>query len=90
MSTMQLQFNTDSSVMGTEDVAVRIEAQVRHRLARFSARLTRVAGGRAACHAPGPIPHAASTRSIALATPKKPALASGQVARARSSGSVTS
>ncbi len=42
MSTMQFQFNTDSSVMGTEDVAVRIEAQVRHRLARFSERLTRV------------------------------------------------
>ena len=39
---MQFQFNTDSSVMGTSDVAARIEAQVRQRLARFSERLTRV------------------------------------------------
>lgn len=42
MSTMQFQFNTDSSVMGTRDVATRIEARVRQRLARFSERLTRV------------------------------------------------
>lgn len=42
MSTMQFQFNTDSSVMGTEDVATRIETHVRHRLARFEDRLTRI------------------------------------------------
>lgn len=42
MSTMQFQFNTDSSVMGTEEVAARIEAQVRQRLARFADRLTRL------------------------------------------------
>ncbi|MCR9179384.1 HPF/RaiA family ribosome-associated protein [Erythrobacter sanguineus] len=40
--TMQFQFNTDSSVMGTENVAERIEQQVRHRLARFEERLTRI------------------------------------------------
>ncbi|WP_245804578.1 HPF/RaiA family ribosome-associated protein [Erythrobacter tepidarius] len=40
--TMQFQFNTDSSVMGTQNVAERIEQQVRHRLARFANRLTRV------------------------------------------------
>lgn len=42
MSTMQFQFNTDSSVMGTQDVAERIEAQVRKRLERFADRLTRI------------------------------------------------
>jgi ribosome-associated translation inhibitor RaiA len=42
MSAMQFQFNTDSSVMGTADVAARIETQVRHRLARFEDRLTRI------------------------------------------------
>ena len=42
MSTMQFQFNTDSSVMGTAEVSTRIEAQVRHRLARFAERLTRL------------------------------------------------
>jgi len=42
MSTLQFQFNTDSSVMGTRDVAQRIEAQVRTRLARFAERLTRI------------------------------------------------
>lgn len=42
MSTMQFQFNTDSSVMGTQEVAQRIEAQVRQRLERFSERLTRL------------------------------------------------
>ncbi len=39
---MQVQFNSDSSVMGTENVAERIEAQLRHRLARFEDRLTRL------------------------------------------------
>jgi len=39
---MQFQFNTDSSVMGTENVAERIESQVRQRLARFEDRLTRI------------------------------------------------
>lgn len=39
---MQVQFNSDSSVMGTENVAERIEAQVREKLARFDERLTRV------------------------------------------------
>jgi ribosome-associated translation inhibitor RaiA len=42
MTTMQFQFNTDSSVMGTVEVATRIEQQVRHRLARFEDRLTRL------------------------------------------------
>jgi ribosome-associated translation inhibitor RaiA len=42
MSTMQFQFNTDSSVMGTQEVATRIEAQVRQRLERFADRLTRI------------------------------------------------
>ncbi|QZD87351.1 HPF/RaiA family ribosome-associated protein [Qipengyuania psychrotolerans] len=39
---MQFQFNSDSSVMGTENVAERIEAQLRERLARFEDRLTRL------------------------------------------------
>lgn len=42
MSTMQFQFNSDSSVMGTQDVAARIEQQVRSKLERFSDRLTRL------------------------------------------------
>lgn len=42
MSDMQFQFNSDSSVMGTDNVAERIEEQVRHKLARFEDRLTRV------------------------------------------------
>ncbi|QKG70518.1 HPF/RaiA family ribosome-associated protein [Erythrobacter mangrovi] len=39
---MQVQFNSDSSVMGTENVAARIEAKVRDKLARFEDRLTRL------------------------------------------------
>jgi hypothetical protein len=39
---MQVQFNSDSSVMGTENVATRIEAAVRAKLARFEDRLTRL------------------------------------------------
>lgn len=39
---MQVQFNSDSSVMGTENVAERIEARVREKLGRFEDRLTRV------------------------------------------------
>ncbi|MXO97252.1 HPF/RaiA family ribosome-associated protein [Erythrobacter aquimaris] len=39
---MQVQFNSDSSVMGTENVAERIETSVREKLARFEDRLTRV------------------------------------------------
>lgn len=39
---MQVQFNSDSSVMGTQNVAERIEAQVRDRLSRFEDRLTRL------------------------------------------------
>jgi ribosome-associated translation inhibitor RaiA len=42
MSTMQFQFNTDSSVMGKQEVATRIENQVRQKLARFEDRLTRL------------------------------------------------
>lgn len=42
MTTMTFQFNSDSSVMGTEGVAARIEQQVRHKLARFEDRLTRL------------------------------------------------
>ena len=36
---MQVQFNSDSSVMGTDNVAERIEARVRDKLARFEERL---------------------------------------------------
>ena len=39
---MQFQFNSDSSVMGTEEVATRIEAMMREKLARFEERLTRI------------------------------------------------
>lgn len=39
---MQVQFNSDSSVMGTENVASRIETRVREKLARFEERLTRL------------------------------------------------
>jgi ribosome-associated translation inhibitor RaiA len=39
---MQVQFNSDSSVMGTQEVAERIERQVTEKLARFADRLTRV------------------------------------------------
>lgn len=39
---MQFQFNSDSSVMGTENVAERIENSVRHKLERFEERLTRL------------------------------------------------
>ena len=39
---MQFQFNSDSSVMGTENVAERIEEAVRTKLARFEDRLTRL------------------------------------------------
>ena len=39
---MQFQFNSDSSVMGTENVAERVENLVRQKLARFEQRLSRV------------------------------------------------
>lgn len=39
---MQFQFNSDHTVMGTANVAERIEAMVREKLARFDERLTRV------------------------------------------------
>ncbi len=39
---MDMHFNSDSSVIGSRDVAARIEAQVRGRLARFASRLTTV------------------------------------------------
>ena len=39
---MQFQFNSDSSVMGTDNVAERIEAALRTKLARFEDRLTRI------------------------------------------------
>lgn len=42
MNTMQFQFNTDGSVMGTDEVTTRIEAQVRQRLERFADRVTRL------------------------------------------------
>lgn len=42
MSTMQFQFNSDSSVMGTENVAERIETAVRAKIKRFEDRLTRL------------------------------------------------
>ena len=39
---MDIQFNTDSSIMGTDNVAERVEAHLRDRLARFADRLTRL------------------------------------------------
>ena len=39
---MQVQFYSDSTVMGTEEVAERIEARVREKLERFEDRLTRL------------------------------------------------
>ena len=39
---MQVQFNSDSSVMGTENVAERIEAQLREKIGRFEDKLTRL------------------------------------------------
>ena len=42
MGSMQFQFNSDSSVMGTENVAERIEAMMREKFARFEDRLTRL------------------------------------------------
>jgi len=39
---MQFQFNSDSSVMGTANVAERIETMVREKLSRFEDKLTRV------------------------------------------------
>lgn len=39
---MEFHFNTDSSVMGTENVAERVESQVRDRVSRFAERLTRI------------------------------------------------
>lgn len=39
---MQVQFNSDSSVMGTDNVAERIETQLREKLSRFEDRLTRL------------------------------------------------
>lgn len=39
---MEIQFNSDSSVMGTDNVAQRIESQLRAKLRRFADRLTRL------------------------------------------------
>lgn len=39
---MQFQFNSDNQVNGSEDVAAQVEKDVRQRLSRFEARLTRV------------------------------------------------
>lgn len=39
---MQIQFNSDSSVMGTDNVAERIEAMLREKLGRFEDRITRL------------------------------------------------
>ena len=39
---MQFQFNSDSSVMGTENVAERIEAMMRDKFSRFEERLSRL------------------------------------------------
>jgi ribosome-associated translation inhibitor RaiA len=39
---MDVLVNTDSSIQGTESLASDVEAAVRHALARFSERLTRV------------------------------------------------
>lgn len=39
---MQIQFNTDNSISGTDNVAERIEASLQERLGRFSERLTRL------------------------------------------------
>ncbi len=39
---MHIQFNTNSTLMGTENVAERVEAHLRERLGRFEDRLTRL------------------------------------------------
>ena len=39
---MQFQFNSDHTVMGTENVAERIETMMREKFARFEGRLTRL------------------------------------------------
>jgi hypothetical protein len=39
---MEIQFNSDNTISGTENVAERIEAQLRERLGRFEDRLTRL------------------------------------------------
>jgi ribosome-associated translation inhibitor RaiA len=39
---MEIQFNSDNNVSGTENVADRIETQLRERLGRFADRLTRL------------------------------------------------
>ena len=40
--TLTIQFNSDSSVMGTQEVAERIEAMLHDKFARFADRLTRL------------------------------------------------
>ena len=42
MSNMQFQFNSDHTVMGTENVAERIEEMMREKFSRFEDRLTRL------------------------------------------------
>ena len=39
---MEIQFNTDNQISGTENVAERVEAQLRAKLGRFEDRLTRL------------------------------------------------
>ena len=40
---MDFQFNSDSNIEGTSEMADRVETRVRERLARFEGRLTRIA-----------------------------------------------
>ncbi|WP_373492441.1 HPF/RaiA family ribosome-associated protein [Parasphingorhabdus sp.] len=40
---MDFQFNSDNNIEGTSDMADRVEARIRERLARFDSRLTRIA-----------------------------------------------
>jgi ribosome-associated translation inhibitor RaiA len=41
-STVQIQLNTDNNLAGTEDLALRVDAELRQSLQRFEDRLTRV------------------------------------------------
>jgi hypothetical protein len=39
---MQIQLNTDNHLVGSEDLALRVDGQLRHALQRFADRLTRI------------------------------------------------
>jgi ribosome-associated translation inhibitor RaiA len=41
-ASMQIQLNTDNHLVGSEDLALQVDGQLRHALQRFSERITRV------------------------------------------------